>query len=136
MRSVIIRKLDRLGRIVLSKELRFKQNCMDGKWEIVVRRLMEKINKKGRVFTMAMKKKRAAEIAIQKIAEQESVSIDYVRKQIQIAMINGLSSTDPKIKAFWNGVPHKAEIPTPEELITYISQKVITDLPVRRRRPT
>lgn len=84
---------------------------------------------------MRMKKKqRAAEIAIQKIADQEGVPIEYVRKQIQIAMLNGLSSTDSKVKAFWDSVPREGQIPTPEELITYISQKVITDLPVNRRR--
>lgn len=80
------------------------------------------------------KKQKAAESAIQKIAEQEGVSIEYVRKQIQVAMLNGLSSKDPKIKAFWNSVPREADIPTPEEFITYVSQKVITDLPMQRGR--
>jgi hypothetical protein len=36
-------------------------------------------------------------------------------------MINGLCSTDPKIKAFWNSIPREMDIPTPEELIMYVS---------------
>lgn len=65
-----------------------------------------------------------AENAIKKIAKQEDVSTEYVRKQMQIAMINGLCSTDPKIKAFWASVPREKEIPTPEELIIYISETI------------
>jgi hypothetical protein len=65
-----------------------------------------------------------AENAIRKIAEREDVSTEYVRKQMQIAMINGLCSTDPKVKAFWDAVPCEKDIPTPEELILYISETV------------
>lgn len=82
---------------------------------------------------MTKKKQRAAEMAIEKIAEQEGVPIEYVRKQIQIAMLNSLCSTDPKVKAFWDNVPREADIPTPEELITYISQKVLTDFMIHRK---
>ena len=64
------------------------------------------------------------ENAIRKIAERDSVSPEYVRKQMQIAMLNGLCSTDPKVKAFWDTVPRKKDIPTPEELILYISETI------------
>lgn len=70
---------------------------------------------------MNKKKQIIAENAIRTIAEREGVTIEYVRKQMQIAMINGLCSTDPKIKAFWNSIPRKMDIPTPEELIMYVS---------------
>lgn len=69
-------------------------------------------------------KRIVAENAIRKIAEREDVSTEYVRKQMQIAMINGLCSTDPKVKAFWDAVPCEKDIPTPEELILYISETV------------
>lgn len=69
-------------------------------------------------------KRIVAENAIKKIAEREGVSTEYVRKQMQIAMINGLCSTDPKVKAFWATVPCEKEVPTPEELILYISKTV------------
>lgn len=69
-------------------------------------------------------KQLVAENAIRKIAEREGVSTEYVRKQMQIAMINGLCSTDPKVRAFWASVPHEKEVPTPEELIIYISDMI------------
>lgn len=69
-------------------------------------------------------KRIVAENAIRKIAEGEGVSTEYVRKQMQIAMINGLCSTDPKVKAFWAAVPCEKDVPTPEELILYISEMV------------
>lgn len=67
------------------------------------------------------KKQRIAENAIRKIAEREGVTTEYVRKQMKIAMINGLCSTDPKIKAFWDRIPKEKDIPTLEELIIYVS---------------
>jgi hypothetical protein len=67
------------------------------------------------------KKRRIAEKAIIKIAERDGVTTEYVRKQIQLAMINGLCSTDPKIKAFWDSIPREKDIPTPEELIIHVS---------------
>ena len=70
---------------------------------------------------MNKKEQRIAENAIRKIAEREGVTTEYVRKQMQIAMINGLCSTDSKIKAFWNGIPKEKDIPTPEELIICVS---------------
>jgi hypothetical protein len=75
--------------------------------------------KKNRNKTVRQK---AAENAIRRIAEREGVSTEYVRRQMQLAMINGLCSTDPKIKAFWDAVPCETEVPTPEELIIHISK--------------
>lgn len=65
-----------------------------------------------------------AQNAIKKIAKRDGVSVNYVRKQMKIAMLNGLSSTDPHIKRFWDSIPHEGEIPTPEELIIYIAEIV------------
>ena len=69
-------------------------------------------------------KRIVAENAISKIPKGEGVSTEYVRKQMQIAMINGLCSTDPKVKAFWAAVPCEKDVPTPEELILYTSEMV------------
>lgn len=67
---------------------------------------------------------RVAQGAIKKIAERDGVSVEYVRKQMQIAMLNGLCSTDPKIKKFWDSIPREGDIPTPEELILYTAEIV------------
>lgn len=70
---------------------------------------------------MKQRKIEAAEKAIEQIALKHGVTVNEVRKQINIAMINGLISDDPKIKRFWENVPRAGEIPTPEELIAHLS---------------
>lgn len=70
------------------------------------------------------KKQSAAEKAIREIAQREGITTEYVRKQIQVAMLNGLCSTNPRVKAFWDSIPRNKEVPTPEELIIYISEMV------------
>lgn len=69
-------------------------------------------------------KQRVAENAIRKIAEREGVTVESARKHMQIAMINGLCSTNPKVKAFWDSIPREKEVPTPEELIIYVSETI------------
>ena len=65
-----------------------------------------------------------AENAIKKLAERDGVSVEYVRNQMKIAMINGLCSKDPVQKAYWKSIPCEGEIPTPEEFIAYTSNVV------------
>lgn len=60
--------------------------------------------------------------AIKKLAERDGVSVDYVRKQMQLAMLNGLCSTDPQVKMYWNSIPCEGEAPTPEELIAHLAE--------------
>ena len=67
---------------------------------------------------------KSAQNAIKNIAERDGVSVDYVRKQMQLAMLNGLSSTDPQIKGYWSSIPRRGEVPTPEELIIFIAETV------------
>ncbi len=68
-----------------------------------------------------MKKKEleAAENAIRKIAQRDGVTVEFVRKQMRLAMLSGLCSMDPKHKAYWDSIPREGEYPTPEELIAY-----------------
>ncbi len=73
---------------------------------------------------MKQSKIEAAEKAIEQIAFEHGVTVYEIRKQIDIAMINGLVSDDPKIKVFWQNVPRVGEYPTPEELIVYLSNMV------------
>jgi hypothetical protein len=70
---------------------------------------------------MANSKVKLAENAIRKIAKRDGVSVEYVRGQMKIAMLNGLCSTDPKAKVFWDSVPHKGQVPTPENFILHTS---------------
>ncbi len=73
---------------------------------------------------MKQSKIEMAEKAIEQIALKHGVTVNEVRKQINIAMANGLVSDDPKIKRFWENIPRAGEIPTPEELIAHLSDVV------------
>lgn len=75
-----------------------------------------------------MKKKYDAEQAIRDIAMKEGRTVEYVRSQIKIAMLSGLCNPDPEIQARWKLIPCKGEIPTPEELITYLAYNVDTGI--------
>lgn len=70
-----------------------------------------------------------AERAIARIALEHHTSVEEVRLQIKIAMLNGLVSDDPKIKAFWDSVPKEGDIPTPEEVIAYIANNISKNKP-------
>jgi len=76
-------------------------------------------------------KQKVAENAIRRIAEREGVTTEYVRKQIQIAMLNGLCSTNPEVKGFWDNIPRDKEIPIPEELIIYVAEIIKQKRPIK-----
>lgn len=65
-----------------------------------------------------------AERAIEEIAARDHTTPDMVRKHIQVAMLNGLISDDPKVKAEWAKIPCAGEVPTPEELIAYFAAQL------------
>lgn len=71
-----------------------------------------------------MKKKVDAEKALRLIAMKEGVPVEEVRKHIKLAMLAGLCNQDPVIQARWKKVPCKGEVPTPEELITYLATHI------------
>lgn len=62
--------------------------------------------------------------SIEKIAVKEGTTPEMVRKHIQLAMLNGLISDDPKVKAEWAKIPRAGEVPTPEELIAYYAAQL------------
>lgn len=68
-----------------------------------------------------MKKKIDAERAIRTLAMQEGKTVEYIRSQMKLAMISGLCNPDPQVQANWKKIPCKGEVPTPEELITYLA---------------
>ncbi len=72
---------------------------------------------------MKKDKKILAENAIRKIAQRDGVSVEYVRTQMKIAMLSGMCSGDPAVKARWADIPCEGEVPTPEELIMHFAEK-------------
>jgi hypothetical protein len=73
---------------------------------------------------MDKRKIESAHRALEQIAEKNNTTVEEVRKQIKIAMINGLVSDDPRQKAYWHSIPREGDIPTPEEFIAYTADVV------------
>lgn len=74
---------------------------------------------------MNKKKLMIPQQTIKKLAERDGVTVEYVRSQMKIAMLYGLCNPDPRIKAYWKGIPHAGEVPSPEELIIYAAEQAI-----------
>ncbi len=62
--------------------------------------------------------------AIAETAKQNGVSVNEVLEEIQKAINEGMKSSDPQVKEMWKNIPRKGEIPTPEEIIEFISKNV------------
>ena len=70
-----------------------------------------------------MKKSKGAK-AIIKLAAQKGVSVEEIRREIQIAIDTGMANQDPKAQAYWKEMLNKGVKPTPEDVITYLSKQV------------
>ncbi len=51
-------------------------------------------------------------------------AVEYVRTQMKIAMLSGMCSGDPAVKARWGGYPVRGRVPTPEELIIALRREI------------
>jgi len=59
--------------------------------------------------------------SLKKLAERDGVSVEEVRRQIELAITSAQDNPDPKIQAFWNSIPRKGDKLTPEEVIAHIA---------------
>lgn len=71
-----------------------------------------------------MHKKTAAENAIQAIAAREGVTVEEARAHIQLAIRAGMRNPDPAIRTEWQKIPCEGDMPTPEEFILYVAERV------------
>lgn len=67
-------------------------------------------------------KKIDVEEAIRKTAAKEGLAVEEIRKEMKKAILMGLCSQDPATRERWKKIPCKGDVPTPEELIEYISK--------------
>lgn len=73
-------------------------------------------------------KKSVGEKAILKLAKEKNLSVEEIRKEIQIVIDTGMASDNPEAKAQWAKMCHNGNPPTPEEVITYLSKEVKKEL--------
>ncbi|MDE6746062.1 MAG: hypothetical protein K2J72_05420 [Oscillospiraceae bacterium] len=69
-----------------------------------------------------------AKNAISKVAQDNGISVEEVRAEIQKTIDEGMKSTSPQAVEFWKKVPRKGEKPTPEEFIDYMREYLSREL--------
>ena len=70
-----------------------------------------------------MTKKQVDQILL-KIAKEENVTIDTVRREILLAMEEAQKSTDPQVQARWASIPKKGTTITIEEFLDYTCNRI------------
>ncbi len=63
--------------------------------------------------------------ALEIIAAKEGISLEEVRREIQLAIDDAMKNPDPKVQAEWRKIPKKGKKPTPEEVIEFVSKAAI-----------
>ena len=61
------------------------------------------------------------------MAEERGITEEEMREQIQQRIIAGLNSPDPARRKQWEAIPHEGDIPTPEEYVRYVVEKLTAE---------
>lgn len=62
---------------------------------------------------------------IQKIANENHVTPEEVLFELENVIQIGVNSSDPSVQRRWAEVPKKGKVPTPEEVMTYLSIRIL-----------
>ena len=62
-----------------------------------------------------------------RMAEERGITEKEMREQIQQHIIAGLNGHDPVQRKQWEAIPHEGDIPTPEEYVRYIIEKLTAE---------
>ena len=63
------------------------------------------------------------DLIIREIAEENGVTPEDVRKDMQTALSEGFNNPDPQVRAIWEQIPRAGEMPTIEEFLLWASQR-------------
>ncbi len=59
----------------------------------------------------------------EEIVAQNNTTMEEVRREMEVAIRIGFNNPDPKIQKQWAEIPRKGDVPTPDELITYVVRR-------------
>lgn len=68
------------------------------------------------------------EAALRKVAEENGVSVEEVRREIQAIIDDLYNSDDPEIKSKWRSITETGQKPTVEQMIEYLTAKVTSQM--------
>lgn len=61
---------------------------------------------------------------LRQVALANGVSVSEVRKELQIAIEAAMSNPDPTVQAEWKAMSHDGRVPSPEEVLIYLTEKI------------
>ena len=68
----------------------------------------------------------------EKLAQERNISVEEMRSIIAARSAAGMNDPDSVRRAQWKKIPHTGEVPTPEEWLRYVVEKLeaegLTDL--------
>lgn len=67
-----------------------------------------------------------ADAALREVARKHHVTVEEVRKEIQLAMLFAMCNSDPAVQKRWHEIPHDGNTITPEDLIMYIAKQCLS----------
>ena len=60
----------------------------------------------------------------EKLAQERNISVEEMRSIITARIATGMNNPDPVRRAQWEKIPHTGEVPTPEEWLRYVVEKL------------
>lgn len=67
--------------------------------------------------------KEDAENIYRQVAMKNNTTVDEVKRQIKLAMLIGMCHQEPEIQRKWDSISHDGDVPTPEELLIFLSSE-------------
>ena len=61
---------------------------------------------------------------LQRVADENGVSLDTVLEEIEKVIDHGMRSQDPIVRRRWDLIPRQGERPSVSELMTYLVEQV------------
>lgn len=58
--------------------------------------------------------------AMKQIAKEHNTTVEEVKNEIKIVIEEAMKNHDPVFQAEWEKIPREGEIPTPEDVLTYL----------------
>ncbi len=58
--------------------------------------------------------------ALKTVAHRRGRRLEEIRKEIDLAIVEAMKSTDPDVQARWKEIPSAGEVPTAEEVMLYV----------------
>lgn len=67
------------------------------------------------------------ESLLERLARENSMTVDEMRKQLESRIKRGLADPDPERRSQWEQIPCSGAIPAPEEYLDYVVKKLHDD---------